>query len=157
MILLIYLVSNIAASTSTMVKSHMQTLTTGSSIGAIKFPAGTEVDILDKSNRPSGYLVLHQDFLFNKILLKSGTGLWIAGPRIHLRSFTSEPGQEINGIHLPTNSKVNLYDDGNIESLYPNDYVTIKSITYTKWRWIKFYRNGNIQEGQLAKDADLSK
>lgn len=155
-ILLIYLVSNIAASTSTIVKSHMQTLTVGQSLGEIKFPEGTEVEILDKSNRPSGYLILHGDFLFDKILLKSGTGLWVAGPKIHLQSFTSEPGQEIYGIHLPANSKINLYDDGNVDSLYADGPVTIKGITYAKWRWIKFYPNGNVQEGQLAKNTDLS-
>jgi hypothetical protein len=134
----------------------MQILATGQSLGGVTFPSGTEVEILDKSNRPSGYIVLHSDFLFNKILLKKGTTLWVAGPKIHLLSFTSVPGQEIYGIHLPNDSQVILYDSGSINSLYAGNSITIKGVTYEKWRWVKFYKNGNVREGQLEKNTRLS-
>jgi len=148
--------SHVVSSTSTTTHSHMQILTAGQSIGGVEFPSGTEVEILDGSNRPSGYVILHSDFLFNKIILKNGTRLWISGPKIHLLSFTSMPHQKIYGIPLPSGSKVNLYDNGNIREIYANRPIAIRGITYAKWRWIRFYKNGHIQDGKLAKNTIFS-
>ena len=151
------LFSSTALATSFPAESHMQKMAPTASIGAITFPPGTEFELLNKNNMPTGYIILNRGFVLNGISLRKGTALWVAGPKVHLISFTSVAGQRINGIILPTESTVNFDERQNLKMINPSETLKINGLLYEDNHWINFYPSGLVESGFLKIGKTIKK
>lgn len=141
---------------------HFEVLTSTRTIQGIRFPAGTEVQVLNKGNTPTGVVVLKQKFRVDGYWLQPGTRLTVGSNvdrATHSLSFGSEPGQRINGIRLPAGSFVEIDAQGRLSSI--NEYggglsdekatIRVRGLTFLGSDGIVFYPNGRVKSGTLTQ------
>lgn len=151
-----------AAACSRIFPGHFETLKSARTIEGFRFPAGTEVQVLDHGNTFTGVVVLRHKARVDGHWLQPGTRLSIGagqGGAPHLLSFGSEPGQRINGIALPAGSFVEFDAQGRLAFINERGgtvgdgkgTIRVHGLTFLSSAGIGFYPNGRVKSGTLAQ------
>jgi hypothetical protein len=151
-----------AAACSMVFPGHFEVLKSARTIEGLRFPAGTEVEVLNAGNTATGVVVLKRKLRVDGHWLQPGTRLSIGaskGGAAHLLSFGSEPGQRINGIRLPAGSFVEFDAQGRLASI--NKYggtvsdekatIRVQGLAFLSSAGIAFYPNGRVKSGTLTQ------
>lgn len=141
---------------------HFETLKSARTVEGFRFPAGTEVQVLDKGNTPTGIVILKRKFRVDGHWLQPGTRLDVGrgkGGVPHLQNFGSEPGQRINGIRLPAGSFVQFDARGHLSFI--NEHggavsdekatIRVRGLTFLSSAGIAFHPNGRVKSGTLTQ------
>lgn len=145
-----------ATATRPVFPGHMKRLKSAQSVMGVRFPAGTEVQVLNSTGEATGTVILHQGRKVDGYWLKSGTQLMVfaaKGAPPHLAWFFSEPGQRFQGIDLPTGTQVDFDAQGRLANMSSNEGspIVIRGMLFAGNRWIEFHPNGRVRHGELLK------
>lgn len=151
-----------AAACSIIFPGHFEVLKSARTIQGLRFPAGTEVQVLNAGNTATGVVVLKQKLRVDGRWLQPGTRLSIGAGKdgmAHLLSFGSEPGQRVNGVRLPAGSFVEFDAQGRLASI--NKYggtvgdekatIRVQGLTFLSSAGIAFHPNGRVKSGTLTQ------
>lgn len=151
-----------AAACSMVFPGHFEVLKSTRTIEGLRFPAGTEVEVLNAGNTATGVVVLKRKLRVDGHWLQPGTRLSIGASKggvAHLLSFDSEPGQRINGIRLPAGSFVEFDAQGRLASI--NEYggtvsnekatIRVQGLAFLSSAGIAFHPNGRVKSGTLTQ------
>ncbi|WP_426663611.1 hypothetical protein [Rhodanobacter aciditrophus] len=135
---------------------HLTRLKSERSVIGFRFPAGTEVEVLDSTGVATGKAILHRGCEVDGHWLKSGTQLMVfeaKGTPPHLAWFDSEPGQRFHGIDLPAGTQVDFDAHGRLADMSSNEGppIAIRGMLFAGNRWIEFHSNGRVKRGELLK------
>lgn len=145
-----------ATATRLVFPGHMKRLKSEQSVMGFRFPAGTEVEVLNSTGEATGKAILHRGCKVDGYWLKSGTQLMVSaakGARPHLDWFDSEPGQRFHGIALPAGTQVDFDAQGRLANMSSNEGppIAIRGMLFAGNRWIEFHPNGGVKRGELLK------
>lgn len=145
-----------AKATSIVFPGHWKTLRSAQSVMGFRFPAGTEVQVLNDTGATTGDVVLHRDFTVGGHRLNSGTHLMVAGGKgmpPHLAWFFAMPGQRLRGIDLPAGTQVDFDARGRLADMSSNEGapIAIGGLLFAGNSWIEFHPNGRVRHGELLK------
>lgn len=144
-----------AMATQPVFPGHMKRLKSERSVMGFRFPAGTEIEVLDSSGEATGKAILHRGCEVDGHWLKSGTQLMVSddkGTPPHLAWFFSEPGQRLHGIALPAGTQVDFDARGRLANMSSNELpIAVRGMLFAGNRWIEFYPNGRVKSGELMK------
>ncbi|HKR76835.1 MAG TPA: hypothetical protein VJR95_09220 [Rhodanobacter sp.] len=142
--------------TSIVFPGHWKTLGSTQPVMGFRFPAGTEVQVLNDTGAATGNVVLHRSLKVDGHWLKSGTHLMVfaaKGAPPHLAWFFSEPGQHFHGIDLPEGTQVDFDAQGRLADMSSNEGtpIVIRGLLFAGNSWIEFHPNGRVRHGELLK------
>lgn len=151
----------VARATQIVFPGHMKTLTSAQTVQGFRFPAGTEVQVLNSNGEATGVVVLHEDHEVDDVWLKRGTYVTVGsvgGKPPHLSEFSSVPGQRFRGIHLPAETQVDFDVQGRLSEMISvrGDPIRIRGKVFAGNTWIEFHPSGGIRRGELAKGFEAS-
>ena len=144
-----------ATATRPVFPGHMKRLKSAQSVMGVRFPAGTEVQVLNSTGEATGTVILHQGRKVDGYWLKSGTQLMVfaaKGAPPHLAWFFSEPGQRFQGIDLPTGTQVDFDAQGRLANMSSNEGspIVIRGMLFAGNRWIEFHPNGRVSRAWIG-------
>lgn len=145
-----------AMATSIVFPGHWKTLRSTQSVMGFRFPAGTEMQVLNDTGAPTGDIILHRDLTVGGHRLRSGTHLMVVaaeGAPPHLAWFIAMPGQRFHGIDLPAETQVGFDAQGRLADMSSNEGspITIGDLLFAGNSWIEFHPNGRVRHGELLK------
>ncbi|GAB3790127.1 hypothetical protein [Dyella agri] len=145
-----------AMATQPVFPGHMKRIKSERSVMGFRFPAGTEVEVLNSTGEATGKVILHRGCKVDGHWLKSGTQLMVVKDKEtppHLAWFDAAPGQRFHGIDLPAGTQVDFDAQGRLADMNGLDGppIRIGGRLFGSNDWIEFHPNGRVKSGELLK------